>query len=370
ASGERADPPRAGPDDLAVIPYSSGTTGRPRGCMHTHRTVMTTIVGGIAWNPMSEQDVSLVALPLFHVTGMQNSMNAPIHVGGSLVVMVRWDRRVAAELIRRHRVTRWRSISTMAIDLVTDPDAGRYDLSSLRAIGGGGAAMPAGIADRLKALTGCEYVEGYGLSETMAATHTNPIARPRRQCLGVPLFEVDSRILEIGTDRQLGPDQPGELVIDAPQVFKGYWNDPEGTRAAFLELEGRPFFRTGDIAYYDEEGYFYLVDRLKRMINCAGLKVWPAEVETLMHRHPAIAEVCVVAAPDERRGESVKAYVALRAEMRGQVGEAEILAWCRGEMAAYKCPRTVAFLDALPRSPTGKLQWKELQDRERRGDAP
>lgn len=364
-AGERADPPQAGPDDLAVIPYSSGTTGQPKGCMHTHRTVMTTVVGGILWSPMDETSLSLVSLPLFHVTGMQNSMNAPIYVGGGMVIMTRWDRRLAAELIQRYRVNRWRNIATMAIDLVNDPDIGAYDLSSLEAIGGGGASMPEAIANRLKALTGLDYLEGYGLTETIAATHINPPDRPRRQCLGIPVFDVDCRVLDVDSGRELGPNEPGEIVIHGPQVFKGYWNNPEATRIAFVDIDGKAFFRTGDIAYYDEDGYFYIVDRVKRMINVSGFKVWPTEVEALMHRHPAISEVCIVATPDSRRGESVKAVVVLREDAAGTLTEQDIIAWCRENMAAYKCPRIVEFADALPRSATGKVQWKVLQERER-----
>ncbi|WP_119166745.1 long-chain-fatty-acid--CoA ligase [Algihabitans albus] len=368
-SGLTAGPPQASSDDLAVIPYSSGTTGHPKGCMHTHRTVMATLVGGIAWNPMDETSISLVSLPLFHVTGMQNSMNGPIYVGGSMVIMTRWDRAAAADLIRRYRVTRWRSISTMAIDLVNDPDAESYDLCSLEMIGGGGAAMPDAIAARLKTLTGLDYIEGYGMSETIAATHINPIDRPRRQCLGIPIFEVDCRVLDLQDGRELGPDAPGEIVINAPQVMKGYWNNPSATRAAFVEIDGKLFLRTGDIAYYDKDGYFFMVDRVKRMINVSGYKVWPTEVEALMHRHPAISEVCVIAASDRRRGESVKAVVVLRDDAKGAIDAEAIKQWCRGLMSAYKCPRVVEFVDRLPRSATGKLQWKILQEQERAGGA-
>ncbi|HEY0832726.1 MAG TPA: long-chain fatty acid--CoA ligase [Azospirillum sp.] len=364
AAGAVAAPSTAGPDDLAVLPYSSGTTGNPKGCMHTHRTVMTTVVGGLAWNPSPTDSVNLVTLPLFHVTGMQNSMNAPIFVGATMVILPRWDRRIAAELIQRYRVARWRSISTMAIDLVNDPEVARFDLSSLLFIGGGGASMPEPVANKLRELTGLDYIEGYGLSETIAATHINPIDRPKRQCLGIPVFDVDSRIVGVDDGRELGPGEVGEIVINGPQVFKGYWNDPKGTADAFLELDGKRFFRTGDLGHYDEDGYFFIVDRVKRMINASGYKVWPTEVEGLMHRHPAISEVCVVAAPDARRGETVKAFVVLREDRRGTVSGPEIIAWCRDGMAAYKCPSLVEIVDALPRSATGKLQWRELQNRE------
>lgn len=364
-AGHTPAPHSAGSYDLAVIPYSSGTTGQPKGCMHSHRTVMVTALGSVVWNPIDETSVNLATLPLFHVTGMQASMNGPILVGGAIVVMTRWDRRTAAALIERHKVTRWRSISTMAIDLVNDPDFDSYDLSSLEAIGGGGAAMPEAIAKRLRDMTGLDYIEGYGLSETMAATHINPVTAPRRQCLGIPVFDVDSRVLSTDDGHELGPGEVGEIVTHAPQVFLGYWNRPEETEKAFLDLDGKPFFRTGDLGYYDEAGYFYMVDRVKRMINASGFKVWPAEVEALMHHNPDIAEVCVIGAQDPRRGETVKAYVVPTTAARNTVSERAIIEWCHAEMAAYKCPRAVTFVDSLPKSGAGKVLWRQLADAER-----
>ncbi len=359
-------PASANGDSIAVIPYSSGTTGQPKGCVHTNRSVQSTVIGGVLWNPVTETDVHLAALPLFHVTGMQSSMNGPLLTGGRIVILTRWNAATAAELIRRHRITRFRSISTMMIDMINNPDIDTWDLSSLSMLGGGGAAMPETIARKLKDKTGLDYVEGYGLSETIAATHINPPQRPRRQCLGIPVFEVDSRILSLTDGAELGPNQSGEIVVHAPQVFQGYWQNPEATAAAFVEIDGKPFFRTGDIGYYDEDGYFYMVDRVKRMINASGFKVWPAEVEMLMLRHPAVAEACVIGAEDPRRGETVRAYVVPAAG--AQLTEAELIAWCHQQMAAYKCPTSVVFTTDLPKSGAGKVLWRELaeQDRNRR----
>ena len=356
-------------DDIAVIPYSSGTVGQPKGCVHTHFSTNVTAVGGAHWNPIPEGTVTLATLPFFHVTGMQSVMNGAIYAGSTMVIMTRWDRKVAAELIKRYRVNRWRSIATMAIDLVNDPDFESYDLSSLDAIGGGGAAMPEAIAAQLKAMTGLDYVEGYGLSETMAATHINPITAPKRQCLGIAVFDVDARVISLVDDTELGPDEPGEIVMNAPQVFQGYWNNPEATKAAFIEIDGKPFFRSGDIGYYDSEGYFFMVDRVKRMINASGFKVWPAEVETLMHAHPDIREACVIGVPDARRGEAVKAYVVAAENAGGTLNEADIIAWCRKEMAAYKCPSTVAIVEALPKSGAGKVLWRSLMETDANADA-
>lgn len=365
---ERATPKAlVGPEDFCVFPYTSGTTGAPKGCIHTHGSVMATLVGAVAWNPATADSVTLVSLPLFHVTGMQVSMNAPIFVGATMVVMTRWDRRVAGALIERYGVTEWRNIVTMVIDFLSDPEVRRFDLSSLRAIGGGGAAMPKAIAERLQEMTGLTYIEGYGLSETIAATHVNPIDNPKAQCLGIPVFDVDCRVLDVATGEQMGVGEVGEIVINGPQVFKGYWNRPEATREAFVDIDGKPFFRTGDLGYYDEDGYFYLVDRVKRMINASGYKVWPAEVEAMMYQHPAIREACVISTPDPRRGETVKAVVVLRDDAPADLTEEAVRRWCQENMAAYKTPRLIEFRDSLPRSATGKILWRQLQEEEREG---
>lgn len=364
AANLAASPHHASHDDWCVLPYSSGTTGAPKGCLHNIRGVTATLFGSIAWNPATPESVQLVTLPLFHVTGMQNSMNAPLFNGATLVLMTRWDRRVAAELIQRHRVTHWRNITTMCIDFLSDPGSGKYDLSSLIGIGGGGAPMPKAVAAKLKELTGLDYIEGYGLSETIAATHINPVDNPRPQCLGIPVFDVDSRVVNPDTLQELGPGETGEIVVAGPQVFLGYWNRPAETAAVFFERDGKRFFRTGDLGYYDEEGYFFLVDRLKRMINASGFKVWPTEIEAMMYAHPGIREVCIIATPDAHRGETVKAVIVPKEDAKNLTAE-DIQSWCRDRMAAYKVPRVVVFADALPKSATGKILWRVLQDQER-----
>jgi len=357
-------PLTAGPDDLCVIPYSSGTTGRPKGCMLTHRNVMHTLLTNAFWFGGNSDTSQLVVLPFFHVTSMQGGMNAPIFYGGTVVLMCRWDREVAAELIQRYKLMSWTAIATMVIDFLANPKLDQYDLSSLVRVSGGGAAMPAAVGERLQQLVGSPYIEGYGLTETIAPTHVNPPDRPKRQCLGIPVFNTESRVIDPETLEEVAQGTVGEIVTDGPQIFQGYWGNPEATEAAFVNIEGRKFFRTGDLGYVDEDGYFFLVDRLKRMINCSGFKVWPAEVEAQMYKHPAIQEVCVIAAHDSHRGETVKAVVVLRATHKGQVGEAQIIEWARQNMAAYKHPRIVEFVETLPKSATGKVQWRQLQEAE------
>jgi fatty-acyl-CoA synthase len=252
----------------------------------------------------------------------------------------------------------------MVVDFLSNPRVGDYDLSSLAGIRGGGAAMPAAIAKKLHDLTGLDYVEGYGMSETLAATHINPPQRPKPQCLGIPVFDVDSRIIDPLTLQELPSGETGEIVMHAPQVMQGYWNNPQATAESFIELDGKRFLRSGDLAYVDQDGYYFMVDRLKRMINASGYKVWPAEVEALMYKHPAIQEACVIAAVDAKRGETVKALVVLREGQQGRVSEQDIIIWSHEHMATYKSPRIVEFVPALPKSGSGKIMWRELQDKE------
>jgi fatty-acyl-CoA synthase len=251
----------------------------------------------------------------------------------------------------------------MIQDFFMTPNIERYDLSSIQKLTGGGAAMPAAVAQRLEK-RGITYYEGYGLTETMAATHINPPGRAKQQCLGIPIYDVDSRVVDPVTLTELAAGETGEIVTHGPQVFLGYWNKPEQSAQAFLELDGKRFLRTGDLGRADEDGYFFMVDRLKRMINASGFKVWPSEVESLMYQHPAVLEACVIGTGDAHRGETVKALVVLRSESRGRIDEQSLIDWCRKHMAAYKVPRIVVFVDALPKSGSGKIQWRELQERE------
>jgi fatty-acyl-CoA synthase len=353
-----------GAHDLAVMPYTSGTTGAPKGCMHTHRSVMSTLVGGVEWFQRTQDSVFLTVLPLFHVTGLSGSMNGPLYAGATIVVLSRWDRDTAALCVQRYRVNTFQAISTMLVDFLSNPKLADHDLSSLRVVRGGGAAMPAAVAAKLFELTGQHYIEGYGMSETMGATHINPMHRPKAQCLGIPVFDVDARVIDPATLREVPHGETGEIVVAGPQVMRGYWNDAAATARAFIEIDGKRFLRTGDLAMVDADGYFFMVDRLKRMINASGYKVWPAEVEALLYHHPAILEACVIAARDAKRGETVKALVVLKEDQRGQVTEQQIVDWAHEHMAAYKSPRIVEFVLSLPKSGSGKVQWRELQERE------
>jgi fatty-acyl-CoA synthase len=291
-----------------------------------------------------------------------------VYFGSTGVILPRWDRELAARLIAHHRISHWVCIPTMIIDLFGSPNHREFDLSSLRSLSGGGAAMPQAVAQRLQDEYGLAFAEGYGLTETAAPSHINPPERAKLQCLGIPIFGVDSRVVDPLTLAELPPGEVGEIVTRGPMVFKGYWRHPQATEAAFVTLQGDPdgprYFRTGDLGRMDDEGYFFLTDRLKRMINASGFKVWPAEVEMLLYKHPAVQEACVIGARDAYRGETVKAVIVLRQEARGRTAAEDIAAWAREHMAAYKVPRLVEFVDALPRSGSGKVMWRLLQDRE------
>lgn len=363
-------PMRATPDDLCVLPYTSGTTGRAKGCRHSHRTLMSALCGSRRWRQLPPGLVALSVAPMFHLLGMQNGMNMALLQGGTIVMLPRWDREAAAALIEQQRVQFWAATPAMLVDFFAQPGLDQRDLSSLRVLVGGGAAVPEAVATLLKDHYRVPFNEAYGLTETASFLHCNPLGREKPCCLGVPTFGVDSRVIDPATRQPLPPGQTGELVTRAPQLMLGYWQRPEADAEAFITLDGQRYFRTGDLVCEDDEGYFFMRDRLKRMINVSGYKVWPAEVENALYAHPAVHEACVIATPAAKGGEAVKAVVVLKSGTRGTLDEAGFLAWCRSQLAAYKAPRQVAFVDSLPKSGTGKILWRELQDRERATPAP
>ena len=364
ATDAKAPESDVGADDLAILPYTSGTTGLPKGCMHTHSSINHNAVAGGYWGNGTHENVTLAVVPMFHVTGMVSLLHTSIFGGAALVIMPRWEREFAGRLISKWQVTHWTNIPTMVMDLLASPNFDKFDLSSLVYVGGGGAAMPQAVAQRLLDLYGLRYSEGYGMTETAAPSHSNPPNAPKQQCLGIPFMSTDSRVIDPETLQEMPQGESGEIVTHGPEVFRGYWKRPDATRDAFIEIDGKPFLRTGDLGRIDEDGYFFMTDRLKRMINASGFKVWPAEVEALMFRNPAIAEACVISTRDAYRGESVKAVVVLRADAKGRVGAQDIIDWCREHMAVYKVPRLVQFVDALPKSGSGKVMWRALQEAE------
>jgi fatty-acyl-CoA synthase len=332
--------------------------------MHPHRSIMHNAMASGYWGNGTHENIGLLVVPMFHITGMTSVMQSGIYLGATLVLMPRWERELAGRLISKWQVTHWTNIPTMVIDLLGSPNFDKFDLKSLVHIGGGGAAMPQAVAQRLLDLYGLSYSEGYGLTETAAPSHNNPPDNPKQQCLGIPFMSVDARVVDPETLEEVQPGQSGEIVMHGPQIFNGYWKRADATEAAFFEMDGKRFFRSGDLGRVDEDGYFFITDRLKRMINASGFKVWPAEVEALMFKHPAIQEACIISTRDAYRGETVKAVVVLRASHKDQLNEQDIIDWCRENMAIYKAPTHVQFADALPKSGSGKVMWRALQEAE------
>lgn len=356
------------PEDLCVMPYTSGSTGRGKGCMHTHQTTLHAVACMFEWFGVGEDDVYLSAAPMFHVVGLQAGMNMPIATGATSVILPRWDRDVAAMLIRDFGVTAWPTVPTAVIDFLNRPDLRKSDLDTLRVIWGGGIAMPKAVAGRLRDLTGLEFLEGYGMTETIAPATANPPHKPQRQCGGVPGLNTDVAIVDPETLDVLPVGEVGEILIAGPQVMLGYWRNAEADAESFVTLEGKRFLRSGDLGRMDEEGYIFIVDRLKRMINASGYKVWPTEVESHLYQHPAIAEACVIGVTHPYRGETVKAVAVLKP---GHTLDAQELAdWAHDHMAAYKVPRLLDVVEELPKSGSGKVLWRQLQEQENaKGDA-
>jgi acyl-CoA synthetase (AMP-forming)/AMP-acid ligase II len=346
-------------DDTALIQYTSGTTGVPKGAELTHGNIVANCELQTRFVGLREDDVILAVLPWFHITGMESQLNMMAYCGVPLVALGRIDLDTLLGSIQRYRVTLTTLIATLNIAIVNYPKTPEYDLKSLRACFSGGAPVPAEIARRWEAVTGYQLIEGYGLSETTAPTHVNPPHRPKYGTVGVPLPLVEAKIVSLAdgvTEMPIG--QSGEIVVRGPMVMKGYWGKPEAT----AEVLRDGWFATGDIGRVDEEGYFTVEERKKDMLKVSGFSVFPAEVEALMYRHPAIAEVAVIGLPDAYRGENPAAAIVLKAAAKGAVTEEEIVDWCRAEMSAYKAPRIVRFVPSLPRNASGKVLKRLLRE--------
>ena len=358
------NPPRVaiGLDDVAVLQYTGGTTGVSKGAMLTHRNISANVQQVRAWFVDVEpgKEVMLGCLPFFHVFGMTVSMMFSISVAAAVVLMPdpRDVRQMMAN-IAKHRVTLFPGVPAMFNAIVKARGLGRLDLTSVRSCFSGSAPLPPDVLERFEALTHSKIVEGYGLTETSPVTHANPLnGRRKIGSVGVPFPDTDVKLVSIDGASAVPVGQAGELLIRGPQVMAGYWRQPEETKAVLQD----GWLRTGDLATIDEEGYCYIVGRTKDVINVGGYKVYPDEVDSVLMMHPDVGEAATIGGPDRQGGEAVKSFVVLR-EGR-QVSAQEIVEHARANLAAYKVPREVEFLQELPKSSVLKVLRRELRDRE------
>lgn len=360
-AGQVPEPASPAPDDVAVLTYTSGTTGVPKGALNTHSTMAFNAQTYRDWIGLDPTDSVLGVAPLFHITGLIGHVALALLLPCPLVLAHRFEPGVVLDAIREHRPTFTIGAITVFISLSGAEDFTRADFESLRCVYSGGAAIAPAVTEQFFAATGRYIHNAYGLTETNSPSHFVPVGvrapvDPSSGALsvGIPVFNTMVRILdEDGAEVPVG--EIGEIATAGPQVVPGYWNKPEATAAALPGGE----LRTGDVGFMDADGWFYLVDRKKDMINAAGYKVWPREVEDVLYGHPAVREAAVVGVPDEYRGETVKAFVALKPG--ASATPAELIEYARGELAAYKYPRSVELVDELPKTASGKILRRELR---------
>ncbi|MCF6092598.1 long-chain-fatty-acid--CoA ligase [Microaerobacter geothermalis] len=350
-------------NDLALLQYTGGTTGLPKGVMLTHRNLVVNVVQGRAWMYKSQygKETILGVLPFFHVYGMSVVMNLAVYLASTMILVPKFDAGEILKIIETKKPTLFPGAPTMYIGIINHPDIKKYNLSSIEACLSGSAPLPIEVQERFEELTGGRLVEGYGLSETSPVTHANPIWDRRvNGSIGLPWPDTECKIVDPGNGEEIPVGGIGELAIRGPQVMKGYWNMPEETSAVMRD----GWFLTGDMAYMDKDGYFYIVDRKKDMIIAGGFNIYPREVEEVLFEHPAVQEATVIGIPDPYRGETVKAFIVLK---KGQsVSEEELNNFCRSKLASYKAPRIYEFREELPKTMVGKVLRRALLEEEKK----
>jgi long-chain acyl-CoA synthetase len=356
----RRKPVAMQPDDLALLQYTGGTTGTPKGAMLTHHNLVANTVQVNEWfttdDARNGKAIFFAVTPFFHVYGMTVVMSHALYSGAKLLLLPRWVTEDVLEAIEHGHPTIFSGVPTMYIAINNTPGIDQRDLSSIKACISGAAPLPIEVAEEFERLTGGRLVEGYGLTEAAPVTHCNPMYGQRKAgSIGVPFPDVEARIVDANSHADLPQGEIGELAIRAPQVMKGYWQRPEES-ANVLSPDG--WLYTGDLARMDEEGYFFIVDRKKDMIIAGGYNIYPRDVEEVIYQHPAVQEAVVAGIPDRYRGETVKAYIVLKAEQ--QASADEIIAFCRARLAAYKVPHLIEFRDNLPKTLIGKFLRRQL----------
>jgi acyl-CoA synthetase (AMP-forming)/AMP-acid ligase II len=333
------------PGELVALPYSSGTTGLPKGVMLTHRNLVANILQSTAQQPIEEHDTVMAVLAFFHIYGLNVIMNGVLRNGATAVSMPRFDLEQFLALIEEHRVTKLHVVPPIVLALAKSPHVDRHDLSSLQLINSGAAPLSAELAQAAADRVGCPVVQGYGMTESSPVTHVTPIERSRHRAgsIGPPVPNTECRILDVASGAELGPGEEGEVCVRGPQVMRGYIDDPEAT-AATIDADG--WLHTGDVGRADEDGYVVLVDRVKELIKYKGYQVAPAELEAILVEHPAVTDAAVVARPDEEAGEVPQAYVALA----GDATPEEIMAFVSERVAPYKKLRALDVVDEIPKS--------------------
>ncbi|MGE7600964.1 AMP-binding protein [Peribacillus sp. NPDC097675] len=362
-SGEVAEPIDVD-NDLALLQYTGGTTGTPKGVMLTHKNLIANTAMCNAWLYRCKrgEERVLAILPFFHVYGMTTVLVLSVMEGNTMIIMPKFDVESTLKTIQKQRPTLFPGAPTMYIGLLNHPDVSKYDLSSIEACLSGSAPLPLEIQEQFETVTGGKLVEGFGLSETSPVTHANFIwDQPRvKGSIGLPWPDTDSVILSLETGEELPPHEIGEIAIKGPQVMKGYWNRPEDTENTFKN----GWLLTGDLGYMDERGFFYVVERKKDTIIAGGFNIYPREVEEVLYEHEAVQEVVVAGIPDPYRGETVKAYVVLKKGV--SVTEEELNQFVRKSLASYKVPRLYEFRDELPKTVIGKILRRVLIDEEKK----
>jgi acyl-CoA synthetase (AMP-forming)/AMP-acid ligase II len=348
----------ARPDDLAALPYSSGTTGLPKGVMLTHRNLVANMLQTSAQQPVTSDDTLIAVLPFFHIDGLNVIMNAVLRNGATAVTMPRFDLEGFLALIESHRATKILVVPPIVVALAKSPLIDRFDLSSLELVNSGAAPLSAELAETAAARVGCPVVQGYGMTESSPVTHVTPLdpARHRAGTIGPPVPNTECRIVDLATGAELGPGEDGEVCVRGPQVMRGYLDDPQAT-AETIDAEG--WLHTGDVGRADDDGYVVLVDRLKELIKYKGYQVAPAELEALLVEHPAVLEAAVIGRADEEAGEVPAAFVALSGDATAE----EIMAFVAERVAPYKKLRALEIVDEIPKSASGKILRRVLAER-------
>ncbi|MDW8106015.1 MAG: 4-coumarate--CoA ligase family protein [Armatimonadota bacterium] len=361
AEAEPPEVPLNPAEDLVALPYSSGTTGLPKGVMLTHRNLVANMAQVLASGVNLRSDERVIGvLPFYHIYGMLVILNLCLHKGMTIVTMPRFDLEQFLKIMQDYKITRANLVPPIILALAKHPIVDNYDLSHLQIIMSGAAPLSADLAEACAKRLNCIVLQGYGLTETSPVTHVNPEdpARIKLGSVGVPIANTECMVVSLETGNPLGMRQEGEIWIRGPQVMKGYLNNPEAT-AQTLTPEG--WLRTGDVGYVDEDGYFYIVDRVKEMIKYKGLQIAPAELEAVLLTHPAVADAAVIPSPDEEAGEVPKAFVVLK----GQATAEELMEYVAARVAPYKKIRRVEFVDQIPKSPSGKILRRVLVQQER-----